>query len=117
MTVTLFRKIADDFKEAAREQSFMVKEFEFNLKAREAEAKQMSELQGDLRKKHVRLLLEWFGLRVNIRQKDGGHRCTADPSPKHIRRGALFVCVFGCVCVCVRVRACVRVCVYVCVCV
>lgn len=53
VTVTLFRKIADDFKEAAREQSFMVKEFEFNLEAREAEAKQMSELQGDLRKKNT----------------------------------------------------------------
>jgi len=58
VTVTLFRKIADDFKEAAREQSFMVKEFEFNLEAREAEAKHMSELQGDLRKKH-NMLIRW----------------------------------------------------------
>jgi len=58
VTVTVFRKIADDFKEAAREQSFNVKDFEFNQEARDAEAKLMAELQGDLRKKH-NMLIRW----------------------------------------------------------
>lgn len=58
VTVTLFRKIVDDFKEAAREKRFVVKDFEFNESAREQEAKLMTELQGDIRKKH-NMLIRW----------------------------------------------------------
>jgi len=57
-TVTLARRVVDEFKGQCRENGFTVKEFEFDEEGSAAEAKEMSELKGELKKKY-NVLVKW----------------------------------------------------------
>lgn len=57
-TVTVFRRVVDDFKEACRVYRFVVKDFEFNQEALAEEKQLLMELRGDIRKK-FNMLVKW----------------------------------------------------------
>ncbi|XP_018429037.1 PREDICTED: V-type proton ATPase subunit C 2 [Nanorana parkeri] len=62
-TVTLFRKVIDDFKMKARENKFMVREFFFNEKELQSEKDEIIRLEAD-KKQQYGPLLRW--LKVNF---------------------------------------------------
>ncbi|XP_042313536.1 V-type proton ATPase subunit C 2 [Sceloporus undulatus] len=62
-TVTLFRKVMDDFKAKARENKFMVREFYFDEKELKCEKEEMRKLASD-KKQQYGPLLRW--LKVNF---------------------------------------------------
>lgn len=62
-TVTLFRKVIDDFKSKARENKFMVREFYFNEKELQSEKDELIKLEAD-KKQQYGPLLRW--LKVNF---------------------------------------------------
>ncbi|KAG8580170.1 hypothetical protein GDO81_007182 [Engystomops pustulosus] len=62
-TVTLFRKVIDDFKYKARENKFMVREFYFNEKELQSEKDEIIKLAAD-KKQQYGPLLRW--LKVNF---------------------------------------------------
>jgi len=57
-TVTLFKRFADDFKQAAREKKFIVRDFEYKEEEIETERKERSQLGSDL-KKQLGQLTRW----------------------------------------------------------
>ncbi|XP_064911988.1 V-type proton ATPase subunit C 2 isoform X1 [Columba livia] len=62
-TVTLFRKVVDDFKAKARENRFMVREFHFDEKELKCEKEELMKLASD-KKQQYGPLLRW--LKVNF---------------------------------------------------
>ena len=62
-TVTLFRKVMDDFKAKARENRFMVREFYFDEKELKCEKEELMKLASD-KKQQYGPLLRW--LKVNF---------------------------------------------------
>jgi len=57
-TVTLFKRFVDDFKQAARERKFIVRDFEYKEEEIETERKERSQLGSDL-KKQLATLTRW----------------------------------------------------------
>lgn len=57
-TVTLFQRVVDDFKEAARDMRFMVKDFTYDEEAKKKQDEKMTDLKGDMRKK-FNMLVKW----------------------------------------------------------
>lgn len=55
-TVTLFRKIIDDFKKQARDRKFIVRDFEFNPTETEAGAEEVGRLEADMKRKGAQML-------------------------------------------------------------
>lgn len=55
-TVTIFRKFADDFRNAAREKKFIVREYEFDAEEVEADEEERHKLKQDLSKKYSSLV-------------------------------------------------------------
>ncbi|NXL62363.1 VATC2 ATPase, partial [Chordeiles acutipennis] len=64
-TVTLFRKVMDDFKAKARENRFMVREFYFDEKELKCEKEELMKLASD--KKQQYFLINWEPLRGCLR--------------------------------------------------
>eukprot|EP01147_Barroeca_monosierra_P002439 gene2439-5379_t len=60
-SVTLFRRIVDDFKAAARENKFTVREFEFDESSIQEEERMSTALSTEFREKHARLM-EWLSV-------------------------------------------------------
>lgn len=60
-TVTLFRRVVDDFKAAARESRFIVRDFEYDSTHAANSLKERTELEEDLNKK-LGLLVKWCAL-------------------------------------------------------
>eukprot|EP00041_Stephanoeca_diplocostata_P033188 m.1091382 g.1091382 ORF g.1091382 m.1091382 type:complete len:383 (+) comp24287_c0_seq5:195-1343(+) len=63
-TVTLFRKVVDEFKHTAREKRFFVRDYEYDSKSKEESDKQQSEIKADVQKKYnslVRWCTTMFG--------------------------------------------------------
>ena len=57
-SVTLFQRVVDDFKEAARDMRFMVKDFTYDEEAKVKQDQKMTDLKGDMRKK-FNMLVKW----------------------------------------------------------
>lgn len=52
-SVTVFRKMADDFKQAAREQKFIVRDFEMDVDGQAAGDEEVAALKSDISRKFV----------------------------------------------------------------
>ena len=63
MSVTLFRKVADEFKTKAREKKFYVRDFVYNLAEMEAGESELTKLKAS-RKKAFSPLVRW--LKINF---------------------------------------------------
>ncbi|NXD84027.1 VATC2 ATPase, partial [Halcyon senegalensis] len=70
-TVTLFRKVMDDFKAKARENRFMVREFYFDEKELKCEKEELMKLASD--KKQQYFLISWDPLTVCLRIISAAH--------------------------------------------
>lgn len=58
-TVTLFRRVVEDFKQAARDARFIVKDYEYNESAKEAEEQKIMQLKTDQQRK-FNMLTSWL---------------------------------------------------------
>ncbi|XP_059365739.1 V-type proton ATPase subunit C 1-B isoform X1 [Carassius carassius] len=65
-SVTLFRKAIDDFKHKARENKFMVRDFQYNEEEMKADKEEMTRLSTDKKKQFVRVQLSKFDSIWNI---------------------------------------------------
>ncbi|KFU90777.1 V-type proton ATPase subunit C 2, partial [Chaetura pelagica] len=70
-TVTLFRKVMDDFKAKARENRFMVREFYFDEKELKCEKEELMKLASD--KKQQYFLINWEPLAACLRTISTAH--------------------------------------------
>ncbi|NWH75353.1 VATC2 ATPase, partial [Piaya cayana] len=70
-TVTLFRKVVDDFKAKARENRFMVREFYFDEKELKCEKEELMKLASD--KKQQYFLMDWEPLTGCLRTLSAVH--------------------------------------------
>ncbi|KAJ8425263.1 hypothetical protein Cgig2_025371 [Carnegiea gigantea] len=57
-TVTMFRKVADNFKVKARERGFQIRDFEYSLETHESRKQELEKLQHDLESLRSSLL-QW----------------------------------------------------------
>uniref|UniRef100_A0A8C1QKD2 V-type proton ATPase subunit C n=1 Tax=Cyprinus carpio TaxID=7962 RepID=A0A8C1QKD2_CYPCA len=65
-SVTLFRKAIDDFKHKARENKFMVRDFQYNEEEMKADKEEMTRLSTDKKKQFVCVQLSKFDSLLNI---------------------------------------------------
>ncbi|NXG54823.1 VATC2 ATPase, partial [Hemiprocne comata] len=95
-TVTLFRKVMDDFKAKARENRFMVREFYFDEKELKCEKEELMKLASD--KKQQYFLVNWKPLTARLRIVSAAHEGFSGGSygpVSHSKGIAISLCLFS----------------------